>query len=146
MEKIARSNPLIKLLRYWLPVIIWAGIIFLFSANPTTRASQINWQDFVIKKSAHVFIYGVLSTLFYRALRGYDLKDQKAYFYSIFFTVLYGFSDEFHQSFTPGREPTFRDVIFDTTGAVLAVYLISKYLPSTSGTINSLAKRLELIG
>jgi len=41
---------------------------------------------------------------------------------------LYGFTDEFHQSFTPGREPRIRDVIIDTIGGALGVLTFSKVL------------------
>jgi VanZ family protein len=40
--------------------------------------------------------------------------------------VIYAVSDEFHQSFTPGREPKLRDVLIDTAGSFLGMYLTLK--------------------
>lgn len=46
----------------------------------------------------------------------------------IFLTVLFAFSDEFHQSFTPGRMASGFDLIADGIGAVIAVVLYRIYL------------------
>jgi VanZ family protein len=114
------------------------------SALPTTRASTIHWEDFIIKKSAHVIEYGVLAIALYRALK--QTKDSRlAGIYTLIFCMLYAMSDEFHQSFTPGRDPTVRDIIFDTIGASLAILFIWKYLPQAPLKLKNLAKRLELI-
>jgi VanZ family protein len=40
---------------------------------------------------------------------------------------LYGISDEFHQSFVPGRTPDVVDWLADTSGALLAVLLIAHF-------------------
>jgi len=57
-----------KVLNYWLPPILWALIIFIFSSFPTVQTTEFFLGDFLIKKSAHLFEYGVLATLLYRAL------------------------------------------------------------------------------
>ncbi len=115
-----------KLIKYWFPPLAWAVVIFLFSSFATVPTSQIYWQDFIVKKLAHVVEYGVFAFLLYRALRGYEMDKTKAVILSILFAALYGITDEFHQSFTPGREPRIRDVAFDTIGASLAMLLIWK--------------------
>jgi len=55
-----------------------------------------------------------------------DIEKKKAIWLSILIAFLYGLTDEFHQSFTPGREPRIRDVAFDTIGASLSMLLIWK--------------------
>ncbi len=70
--------------------------------------------------------YGIFAALLYRALRAYEIDKTKAVILSILFAGLYGLTDEFHQSFTPGREPRIRDVAFDTIGASLAMLIIWK--------------------
>jgi len=134
-----------KFILYWLPVIIWAIVIFIFSANPTTRASEIHWQDFVVKKTAHVFIYAILTTLLYRSLIASGLDTKKSAVLSTIIAILYGFSDEFHQSFTPGREPKLRDVFFDTFGSATAAYLILNRLKFFPERIRTLARKLEIL-
>lgn len=113
---------------FWAPPVIWASLIFFFSSLTVTPTSEIYWQDFVIKKTAHLIEYGIFAALLYRALRMEGVVKSKAIFWAIFISVIYGILDEFHQSFTPGREPRVRDVFFDTIGGILGVYLCKKYL------------------
>jgi len=124
-----KTKELKKLLNRWLPFLIWATVIFLFSSYPTTRASEIHWKDFIVKKTAHIIEYAILTTLCYRALKTSGIEKKKVGYYSIFFSIFYGLTDEFHQSFTPGRDPQLRDVFFDTIGAVLSIYYIWNLLP-----------------
>ena len=148
-EKVQKTSKSVeiakKVAKYWLPVILWAVVIFSFSAKPTTRTSEIYWQDFLVKKSAHVFEYGILTILLFRALKKGGIEKKEAGVYSVILAVLYALSDEFHQSFTPGREPTLRDVFFDTTGSFLAVYIIWRYLPKAPKKLRTLAERLEIV-
>lgn len=121
---------LIKLTKFWIPPILWALIIFTFSSFPTIETTDFFLWDFLIKKSAHLFEYGVLAILLYRALLNYDVNTNKALFFAILIAGLYGVSDEFHQSFIPGRGPAVRDVIIDIIGATIGVLLTRKYSKS----------------
>lgn len=128
---------------YWLPFILWAVIIFSFSSNPTVKTSEIHWQDFVIKKTAHVAEYFIFSLLLFRALRQSKLVDKEAILIVIIVAFLYGMSDEFHQSFTPGREPKIRDVLIDTGGSLLFFIFLYKIAPR-SKKLTKLTKMLKL--
>ena len=106
-----------RFLKAWLPTLFWAIIIFSFSSKTTPTTSAVYWQDFVVKKTAHLFVYAVLSVLIYRSLKlttGY--KRLYLLLFTLTLTILYAITDEFHQSFTFGREPTIRDVIIDIIG------------------------------
>jgi hypothetical protein len=132
-----------RLIKYWLPPILWACLIFISSSRTVPGTSEIHWQDFFVKKTAHIIVYAILSLLMYRGFlkSGYDNK--KAGYLAILTSVLYGATDEFHQSFTPGREPTLRDVIFDTIGAALAIYFIWKLLHKMPKKLKLWAKKLD---
>ena len=117
-----------KLLKYWLPPILWGLIIFSFSSLQVGSSNEIYWKDFVIKKTAHIVEYAILAVLLYRAMIGSDIEKKKAIIFAILIVSLYGFTDEFHQSFTPGREPRIRDVIIDTIGGALGVLTFCKVL------------------
>ncbi len=119
---------IIKFLDHWFPPVAWAGVIFLFSSLTVTPSTEIYWQDFIVKKTAHVVEYGIFAALLYRALRGSGVEKLNAALFAILIAVIYGATDEFHQSFTPGREPRVRDVVFDTIGAVAGVFICKKYL------------------
>jgi hypothetical protein len=116
-------------IKYWLPFFLWAIVIFSFSSNPTVKTSEIHWQDFLIKKTAHVIEYFFFSLLLFRALRQSNIKGKKAVLLAIVVAFLYGMTDEFHQSFTPGREPKIRDILIDTGGAALFFVFLYKIAP-----------------
>jgi len=139
-----RSQLVRRVLKLWLPVIVWSLVIFFFSARPTPRAGQLYWQEFVIKKSAHIIEYAIFTSLLYRALKESGVEKKEAGIYAIILAVLYGLSDEFHQFFTPGREPKLRDVIFDTIGAGSAVYILWKLLPKAPKKLKVWAEKLQL--
>jgi len=99
-------------------VLVWIGIIFWFSSHPKITTVNSYAVDFFFKKSAHFIEYGILSILIYRATKNLKL--------SIILSILYAASDEFHQSFVPGREPRVRDVIIDAVGSVTGVLIWNK--------------------
>lgn len=109
------------------------------------HTSEIYWQDFTVKKSAHMTEYGILGILFYRALNKRQMDKKQALIATVLFALFYGVTDEFHQRFTFGREPAIRDVVFDTIGAGLVIYLIWKYLPKAPKKLKLLAKKLQLL-
>ena len=89
--------------------------------------------------------YFILTILLYRALRSTGVESNKALIYCLIFVVFYGLSDEFHQGFTPGREPKLRDVGFDTIGSLIANLFIWKLLPKAPRKLKSLAENFQLI-
>lgn len=144
-RKEMKSSILIKIVTFWLPVALWAILIFNFSAHPSAQVSEVHWQDFVLKKTIHIVEYAIFTTLIYRALKNSGVEKKEAGYYAIILAILYASSDEFHQSFTPGREPTVRDVIFDTIGGFLSVYALWKLLPKMPMKLKELAKNLQLL-
>lgn len=115
------------MIRLWLPVLLWCGVIFFFSSLPSTKTPYLIWWDVVIKKTAHVTEYAILFTLLFRALKQTFLDTYAIKNYKIVTAVLgtlYAMSDEYHQRFTYGRTSTIRDVLIDVGGILLALYLV----------------------
>ena len=110
---------------YWLPTLLWLTIIFTFSAQPAIQTSAVDWQDFFVKKTAHFVEYAILTGLLIFSLhRTTRLSWIRIIYLSILISITYAISDEFHQSFVPGREARFRDVLIDSSGS-LSVGLLS---------------------
>ncbi|KKU29340.1 MAG: VanZ-like protein [Candidatus Amesbacteria bacterium GW2011_GWA2_47_11b] len=120
-------------IRYWLPTILWAVLIFSFSAQPTFSTTPVHWRDFVVKKSAHLFVYAVLALLIYRSLK-LTTRYPKSYLFlfTLILVVLYAVSDEFHQTFSLGRTPTLRDVLIDIVGGLTGLIVKTKIGSSVS--------------
>lgn len=136
-------NHIISFIEFWLPFIIWALVIFSFSANPSVKTSEIHWQDFIIKKSAHLTEYFIFTMLLYRALVNSKIKKKNAVLYSVISAFLYGATDEFHQSFTPGRDSKLRDVLIDGTGSLIFIFFLHRILPQNRILI-VLSEKLKL--
>jgi hypothetical protein len=137
---------LIKFFKYYLPLIIWAGIIFWFSSLPTVETTDVFWQDFLLKKSAHFIEYLVFALLLFRSLKNTSgLSKTKLLWITLLLSLIYAVSDELHQSFVPGREPRIRDVVIDTLGAASVLFVITKLTNRLPRKIVYLAGRIELI-
>ncbi len=138
-----------RFLRYWLPVLLWAGFIVWVSSLPITPSEKQNFTVFMsIKKLTHIFEYGLLWLLLYRALvYGSCLVSKKARVLGIILIVLWGALDEFHQGITPGSggTPHLSDVIIDLAGGMLAYLLIWKLLPKAPKKLTNLAKEWEIL-
>jgi VanZ family protein len=131
--------------KYWLPLLIWLGVIFVgstsvMSAEHTSRyivpfllwlkpgmSPKTIWIILVVaRKCAHVIEYAVLALLLWRALR--SVPTLRAKTLMVFGAVLMGCalfaaSDEFHQTFVKSRTPSVRDVFMDIAGALLGVLI-----------------------
>ena len=104
----------------WLAVILWMGAIFTVSDMPSIATPFEAVYDFTFKKLAHVTEYGILTGLLFSALRIHIRHRGRALLTAALVAVLYACSDEWHQTFVPGREGTLRDVAIDALGAVWA--------------------------
>ncbi len=121
-------------------VIIWMILIFCFSNQKATESSKLS--DGLIKntisriinddsketikkftkpvrKCAHFFVYLILGIL---VINCFDI-NKKYILYSIIICLLYSISDEIHQIFVEGRSCEVLDVMIDTLGSSLGVYI-----------------------
>jgi VanZ family protein len=75
--------------------------------------------------TAHLIEFGVLAVLIYRAV-SLHWPAAPAYIWvtALAATVVYGATDEFHQSFVQGRQASWMDVGYDAAGAVIGVLLM----------------------
>ena len=77
---------------------------------------------FRFDKLAHFCVFGLLATLILRMLST-GKKGIRNGLIAVLIVSLFGITDEFHQSFTPGRSVEVADWIADTLGAVTAVWV-----------------------
>jgi VanZ family protein len=104
-----------RLLLVWLPVFLWAGLIFGFSSVPDLGTGLGTW-DLVLRKIAHFCEYAVLGALLLRAVDRQPLAVAAG--------VAYAATDELHQHFVSGRHAAFRDVAIDAAGVLTGVLLL----------------------
>lgn len=103
-------------------------MIFGLSSIPGTIKPEDEdyYQVFVwlppdIQNLLHIPVYAVLAWLWWRALEARLDRRRNAAATALLITVAYGFLDEWHQSFVPGRYGSFTDIALDCAGALLGV-------------------------
>ena len=133
------------LLKYWLPLVIWVGVIFVGSTdlmsaqhtsrfivpflrwlNPDISWAAINTIHTVIRKLGHFSEYTILALLLWRALySGATLRTKTPILFGAVFLAcaVFAVGDEFHQSFVESRTPSDRDVLLDSAGAFLGALI-----------------------
>jgi VanZ family protein len=122
MRDAVRQDGMIQVLWYWMPVALYAGVIFFLSnqSHPEEHLPSFLLKD-VSDKVLHAVEYAVLGGLCYRAFR-WGLNGQvaaRALIIAIITASLYGVTDEVHQLFVPFRESSWLDWLADTIGAVI---------------------------
>ncbi|MGA9799798.1 MAG: VanZ family protein [Terriglobales bacterium] len=141
-------NPAQKhLLKTWIAAILWLGLIVGESTNFASAENtgrllypllhfifglelvHFPLWHFLIRKSGHFVGYFTLSWLLFRAWRdtfpypGRNWAIQWARI-SFFMTALVACLDEWHQSYLPSRTGNLRDVLLDSTAALIAQIVI----------------------
>jgi VanZ family protein len=116
------QNGLVRFVIFKLPALTYMALIFYSSSGPVTSPTLNEIPDYYL----HSLGYSLLCVLVFWALHE-GLKVSKGlggYFLPILITVLYGISDEFHQSFVPVRDPEVKDVLSDSVGALLGIVFV----------------------
>ena len=117
---------ILKFIKFWLPVILWAGMIFYFSSIPDLRSGLPDIFDIILRKIAHAGEFGILAILLWRAILSPKQKPDKqpptnVIVIVIITIILFAVSDEIHQGFVSGRVASATDVLIDSIGAITGI-------------------------
>lgn len=136
----------------WIPAILIMGVIYYFSSKPAvvsaessmtiangiielyenitdaplqeaTRPEKVEKLDHIVRKCAHFLEYMVLAAALCLPLWIKGMEGKRRILLAVVLTAVYAVSDEFHQTFVPGRSGELKDVLIDTSGAVLGAFL-----------------------
>ncbi len=130
-----------KIIKYWIPVLLWMGFTFLMSTGafssentspiiaailkflfPSISPHQLLVLHGIIRKLAHLTEYFVLGLLLFRAFRS-DSTQYHGWRWalsSILVVAIFALGDEFHQVFVATRTASIADAGIDTLGGILA--------------------------
>jgi VanZ family protein len=135
------------LLKYWIPAILVAILISIFSTRyftgehtgriifpvlpwlfPSATGRMLYLMHVAIRKMAHVTEFGLFNITVFHGIRrgrfGWRFRWALA---TLVIAVTYAGLDEWHQSFVPLREARVRDVAIDAFDAILAQTLVWLY-------------------
>ena len=109
------------------PMLIVMGTIFFLSHQPgdSLTLPLLPGSD----KLAHMLAYGVLAgtVLFALSEHQKNTKPRIVMVFTVAFCLFHGLSDEFHQSFIPGRTASVYDLVADCVGAAMACALWARW-------------------
>jgi VanZ family protein len=112
-----------KALTLWGPFVAALVAVFWLSSLSHVPGAQHFWD-----KLLHTVGYAVLGVLALRAFHGgFERLRPEATLYAGLVVILWGISDEIHQSFVPGRDASPWDVLADVVGFVFAVLLFATF-------------------
>ncbi len=146
-----------RLIRNWLPVVVWLGIIAFESTGTMSSENTgsilysillaisghvtphfVAMLNAVLRKCGHFIGYAVLSLLVFRAVR-ITLERTvalRAAAIAVLFTAVVASLDEWHQTLLPNRTGALRDVVLDSFGAICMQVLILAFLRARSMAIS----------
>ncbi len=108
-------------LRAWGPAAAWAGVLFFLSAIPGKHVPSLSLPG--EDKFAHLALYAIFgAALAWGWVRS---ARERSALPILALGVLYAVSDEWHQTFVPGRDPSLADLLTDTAGVLLGYWLFS---------------------
>lgn len=141
-----------KRIIYGILVIIWMTLVFAFSSQNGEESKRtsgyftdkvvqiiasvkadINIEDteeiisFIIRKMAHFSIYFVGGILIFNFVNTFPLKLRNVMLLAFVLGCVYSISDEIHQLFISERAGQIRDVLIDSTGVLIAIFLMGKF-------------------
>jgi len=108
----------------WLAVVSWAALIFLLSNQPGLHASEDPGVDGPLRHVAHVVVYAVLTVLIGWAMSGRHPPSTRVATGAAAIALLYGVTDEWHQTFVPSRSGRPEDLLWDGIGVILGACLL----------------------
>jgi VanZ family protein len=110
-------------IKLWIPAFCIMLAIFVASSTPSIDLPVFGVWDIVVKKGGHMTGYALLGIAFWYGL-GFEQK--RGWVLAWLLALIYAFSDEFHQLFTPGRHPSMEDIfLFDGIGAAIGLGLLA---------------------
>ncbi len=110
-----------SILTLWGPFLGALVLIFWLSSLSDVPGAHYIWD-----KLLHTVGYAGLGMLALRAFHGgFERPRLASTVYAGMAVIFWGISDEFHQSFVPGRDATAWDVLADAVGFAVAVVLFA---------------------
>jgi VanZ family protein len=117
-----------RVLADWGPLLLALLAVFWLSSLERIPGAQLAWD-----KLLHAIGYTVVALLTLRAFHGGLTRPRlKPTLAAFLFLLLWSVSDEYHQSFVPGRDASAGDVVADLTGFAIACALMLVSRPRRS--------------
>jgi len=105
-------------------IIHLAGNSHIVNVNAGNEAQFIENLQYPIRKFAHMMEYMIFTLSVVLALYVWNVKNKWLYIIAFAVSVIFASTDEFHQLFVPGRSGMFIDVLIDSIGAAIGLFIV----------------------
>ena len=131
-------------MKYWAPPLLYMALIFAISSmkQPPLPMPEFEW--LTIDKLYHFIEYAILGGLLARAFlkaKPSVVPSKLIWGLAAMLSILYGASDEWHQTFVPGRLATLADWVADALGSIAGVLVVYLYYRSSQQSAVSSQQR-----
>ena len=116
---------------YTTATIFYMFLIFYLSHIPQDNLPEEFSSVQNIDLLFHFVEYSVLGFLLFQSISVDGLLIINPLHATILIGTLFAISDEYHQSFVPGRQMSLMDIIFDSLGVLFGSFLTSKVFNSS---------------
>lgn len=152
-----------------MPVFLWMGVIFVMSTDagsaahtsviiepivlwlkPNASHEEFEFVHFIIRKLGHLSEYAVLGLLVLRALKHTRPTAPGKWSWqtagaTLLVAAAYAATDEWHQSFVPGRTSALGDVLIDSSGAAVGLsVMLLRHKLAASGLCPTTAPHIAI--
>lgn len=153
----------------WIPAVIMMIIIFSFSSKPAVDSNEsslsvvheiihiydditktqfpadmVEILNHMVRKSAHFCEYALFAVTIALHTAALRKKRKWLFFLPVIVSFLYACTDEYHQTFVPGRAGMIQDALLDTSGAAAGSLLFLLIFLIITGKKNKRKAKLIL--
>lgn len=108
-----------KIISWWILALLWMGVIYYFSAQPSLKSELQPIWDLIARKLAHMAEFFVLAYLFFKAYSSLGFTKIRSIVFALTFSIIYAIFDEWHQRFVSGRVASITDILIDSLGILI---------------------------
>lgn len=100
--------------------------IFPYTRNLSDDVKEklIEHGEIIVRKLAHFSIYTLVGIFIMAFMFTFNTKLKIQFGVSLSVGLIYAITDEYHQSFVPGRGPSAIDVCIDTSGVFMGILMV----------------------
>lgn len=112
-----------KIFLVYTPLVLYWLLILTLTSLPSRSLPEVGISD----KISHLLAFfglAVLLSLTFQFQEKWEKLNTNYKIYTFWVVTLYGFLDELHQLFIPGRSGTLDDWIADIVGGIIGIYFL----------------------
>jgi len=105
-------------------IVHFANSSHILNVNDENEVQFIENLQYPIRKCAHMSEYMLFTLSVVLALYVWNVRNKWLYIVAFAVSVIFASTDEFHQLFVPGRSGRVVDVLIDSVGAAIGLFIV----------------------